>query len=362
MRILAVCSTIDFKNFVRRATLEEIWRQHPETDFLFYTGLKNSRKEKKVIEGPDFYSYHFWVPEKYKSTSLFTRLEYAVRKKKWATFFDRYDVIFLMDPNQYYLLEYVSNQKVVYLLRDPNILLNKKNYEKEKEILERSDLVLAISKELKNYYLQTYYNYDTTIVKYWPNSVDLKIWNYNKYRSIEKYSTPTVGISGNLTFKTDLKLLDIISDAFEDLNIVIIGKNKMNNEMNAYFKKLIKRNNVIYKGYLLLEEVPEEVVKWHAGMMVERNDIDFSRYFNANKIYQYMAMGLPSIKYRYNEELVEYSSTITEVSSREEYLYALEPALEKSMDVKFQNECVSMAKENSVDKRAKLFLKYLKEL
>lgn len=362
MKILAVCSTIDFKNFVRRATLEEIWRQHPQTDFLFYTGLKNSQIEKKVIEGPAFYSYHFWVPEKYKALALFTRLEYGVRKNQWRTFFDQYDLILLMDPNQYYLLEYVTYQKVIYLLRDPNILLNEKNYEKEKKILERSDLVLAISKELKNYYLQTYYNYDTTKVEYWPNSVDLKLWDYDQYHSIKKYSIPTAGISGNLTFKTDLKLLDFITDNLKHVNFVIIGKNKMTNKMNNYFTKITKKDNVSYKGYLSLEEVPTEIVKWHVGIMIERRDIDFSRYLNANKIYQYMAMGLPSVKYRYNKELGDYTNVVLEVSSREEYLTALGTAFEKSRNIQFQKECVAMAKENSAGIRAKDFMKWIHKL
>ena len=361
MRILAVLSGLDFKNSVRRATLEAIWRQHPDTDFLFYTGLKHARTEKKTIDGPSFYSYHFWVPEKLKPYKFLSGLEHKLRGSKWRAFFDQYDVIFMMDPNQFYLLNYLNHQKVVYLLRDPNILLSKKNFEKENKILQRSDLVLAISNELKNHYLPTYY--DTFgEVKHWPNSVDLQIWDAKKYKHVEKYETPTVGISGNLTFKTDLKLLDKITLKLQHVNFVVIGKNKLNRKMNEQFRIILSRKNVNYKGFLPLEQVPDEVSKWHAGLMIERNDIEFSRYFNANKIYQYMAMGLPSVKYRYNNELKDMSYVVFEVNNVEDYLESMRLALKKSNDIRFRKMCIAKANENSADKRSEDFLEWVKAL
>src|SRR5690625_6948 len=361
MKILAICSTIDFKNFVRRATLEVLCRTHSDNDFLFFTGLRNSLKRKETIEGPNFYSYHFWVPERLKNNRSLTRLEYLIRGNRWRAFFDNYDVIFMIDPNQYYLLEFVQNQKVMYLLRDPNILLGKHNYDKEKKVLESSDLILTISNELKNYYLKKYYQIDSK-VKYWPNCLDLQLWDFETLKHIPKYGDLTVGVSGNLTFKTDLKLLDKISTELNDVQFVLIGKNKMSKEKNDFFQKILNKDNVTYKGYLPQERVPGEVAKWHVGIMIERNDIEFSRYFNANKIYQYLAMGLPSVKYRYNDELRNFSDLVKEVETQEDYINAITWALNKRDDQRFQKECVILANENSADKRAEMFLKWVKSL
>ena len=360
MKILVACSTIDFKNFVRRATLEAIWKKNPQTDFLFYTGVKNIFKEKKTIEGSSFYSYHFWIPEKFKQNKLLSKLEYALRSWKWPRYFNQYEVVFLSDPNQYYLLPFLGKQKVVYLLRDPNVLLGKNNYPKERKIIKRADLIFAISTQLKEYYLKHFYNFTESNVVLWPNSVDLNIWNYEKYSFSKKYPRPTAGISGNLTFKTDIDLLDFLTNQLKEVNFVIIGKNLLPQPEKIRFERILDRKNVSYLGYLPLEEVPSEVIKWHVGLQIEKKDMEFSRYYNANKVFQYMALGLPTVKLRYNNDLAGYEDIIYEAETFNDFKEMIEQAIK--LGAMNGDKILNKAQQSSSEKRAEEFLICLNSL
>jgi hypothetical protein len=73
-------------------------------------------------------------------------------------------------------------------------------------------------------------------------------------------------------------------------------------------------------------------------------------------------MGLPCVKYRYNNELSNYSDVIFEANRPKEFLTALVTVLKKSGDPQFQNECIAAAEANSADKRAEDFLEWVKDL
>ena len=362
MKILAVCSTIDFRNFVRRATLEEIWRQNPETDFLFFTGIKNRFKGKNIIEGPKFYSYHFWIPEKFKKKKKCSFIEYKLRGKRWRNFFKNYDIIFLSDPNQYYLLPYLNRQKVVYLLRDPNILLNKQNYFKEKQILERTDLILAISKNLAYYYLPKHYTNYTSNIKIWSNSVDLGLWNVNKLLPLRQGgNSPIIGLAGNLTFVNDMELLDYITDKRSGYNFRLAGEVRLEGEKQKIFNKLIKKKNVNHLGRIPLEEFPKEVINWTIGIVAGDRGQEYSKYLNNNKQYQYLALGKPFVTYNHNAEYDDFGGMVFVARDKEDFVKKIDNAIQRSG----MKDCIEkgryIAQRNSAKIRASEFLHYVSE-
>jgi hypothetical protein len=360
MKILAVCSTIDFRNFVRRATLEEIWRQNPETDFLFFTGIKNKFKAKKTIEGPRFYSYHFWVPERFKTNKTLTYMEYRLRKDRWRKHFEKYDIIFLSDPNQYYLLEYLNEQKVVYLLRDPNILLNKNNYAKEKAILGRADMVLAISKNLKDYYLGEYYRDYPSNVRLWSNSVDLNLWNYeNVWPFKKKESSPVVGLAGNLTFVNDVELLDYLAMKRPEYRFRIAGGINLEADKLKMFEKTLTRKNVQHIGRIPIEEFPKEVINWTIGIVAGDRAHEYSKYLNNNKQYQYLALGKPFVTYNHNAGYDDFEDMVFIAKDREDFMDKIDLAIRRAK----KSDCIEMgrriAERNSAHRRAREFLEYV---
>ena len=50
MKILAVCSTINFRDFTRRATIEAIKKEIETLDVLLFTSLKNFFKKKTTVK------------------------------------------------------------------------------------------------------------------------------------------------------------------------------------------------------------------------------------------------------------------------------------------------------------------------
>jgi len=363
MKILAVCSTIDFKNFVRRATLEEIWRQNPETDFLFFTGIKNKFKTKNVIEGPNFYSYHFWVPEKFKRKSAFSLLDYKLMNRKWSKFFNKYDVLFFTDPNQYYLLPYLNNQKLVYLLRDPNILLNKQNYSKEKHILERANLILAISKNLADYYLKKYYDVYPSNIKIWSNSVDLNLWDFNKLIPFrEKEDSTVIGLAGNLTFVNDLELLDYISEKRPEYSFRIAGGISLEGDKLKTLENILNKKNVQHIGKIPLEEFPKEVINWTVGIVAGDRNEEYSKYLNNNKQYQYMALGKPFVTFRNNAEYYDFEDMVFVAKDKEDFAEKIGLAIERAKNGNCIEKGRRIAERNSAEKRAKEFMEYANDL
>lgn len=364
MKLLAICSTNDFVNFTRRATFEAIWKQHAETDFLLYTGIKKLLRSKNVISGPRFFSFHFWVPEKYKRTKL-SLLENRIRRGKWERFFELYDMIIFSDPNQYYLLNFISEKKkLIYILRDPNILLHKENKWKERRILSRNPHVFGISKNLCTTYLKQYYpDIEIDRITYWPNTVDLNIWNYEKIKALNNQQgiSKIAGVLGNLTFKTDLVLLDFITNVHPEIQFEIFGENKLDPNQFAFFSEITNKKNVTYGGYLPLEKMSEEIIRWDVGLVIERQDMEFSQYYDANKRYQYMALGIPFVSYRYNEENDKFDKCAYLASSKEEYANKISEVFNDLRDDNIVDHCLEIASMNSSQVRAREFLENLFE-
>ncbi len=167
MKILTVCSSLDFINYTRRATIESIHKLNPDLDILLFNSVLNIRRKKNISLDIKFYFYHFWTVEKLRKIRVLTFFEHFLRSFKWISFFRHYELIFFTDPNQYYLLPYLKrDQKLIYLLRDPSILLYPGNFKKEFPIINRANLILGISKSLCSYYFKKYYDLFRTIYSY----------------------------------------------------------------------------------------------------------------------------------------------------------------------------------------------------
>ncbi|TVQ14550.1 MAG: hypothetical protein EA361_07440, partial [Bacteroidetes bacterium] len=223
-KILTICSTLDFQNYTRRATIEAIAKKAKRLDILLYTGLKNQFTKKNTSQHLKTSTYHFWIPESLNKLPLLRTIESQLRKPFQKKSFETYDVIFFTDPNQYRLLPYVGDQKVVYLIRDPNILQSERHRIVEQHLLNRADLVLATSKNLAVKYLSKYYGFQHANIQYWPNCVDLSLWDVSAM-DIKKAGKPTVGVAGNFSEKrTDYELLETLAKQLPDMQIEIAGK------------------------------------------------------------------------------------------------------------------------------------------
>jgi hypothetical protein len=364
VRILVVCSGLDFINYTRRATIEAIHKLNPDLEVLMYNSVLNIHRKKNIASGINFYYFHFWVVEGLRRYRLLSFFEYQLRRIKWQSFFLRYDNIFMIDPNQYYLLPYLnSSKKLTYLLRDPSVLMNPENFKKELPIIKRADLILGISKNLCTYYFEKYYGYIPGNVKLWSNTVDLKLWDYEKLKTnLKTKSRPRIGLAGNITYVIDIELLLYIGTNLPDYDFEIAGKVDLKGSDLLVWEKLVKLPNVNYLGFIPFNEFPPVVINWDVGLVAGKTDHEFARYLNNNKQYQYLALGKPFVSYYFNSDYSEFGEMVFLASGKADYINKIKLAYQKSRTEDFLLKGLQIASKQSAENRAKQFLELTEKL
>jgi hypothetical protein len=360
VKILTVCSGLDFINYTRRATIEAIHKLNGDMDILLYNSILNIRKKKNISKEIKFYYYHFWIVERLRKFKILPGIEFLLRVIKWSSFFKQYDVIFLIDPNQYYLLPYLrKDQKLIYLLRDPSILLDQNNYYRELPILKRADLVLGISKSLCKYYIEKYYGFVPDNVKLWSNTVDLSLWNYsNLEHCIRKKSRPVIGLAGNIDFVIDIELLRFIVSQLPQYDFEIAGKLDTDSIEKESWDSLISLPNIKYLGFIAYDEFPKTVINWDVGLVAAKTDQEYARYLNNNKQYQYLALGKPFVSYNFDSEYTDFDDLVFIACDRNDFAQKITEAVEKAVDKGIIARGIRIAHAQSSEMRAKQFLEF----
>lgn len=362
MKILTVCSGLDFINYTRRATIEAIHRLNPELDILLFNSVLNIGKKKNITRDIKFYNYHFWTVEKLRRFRVFSFSEHFFRYIKWKRFFKNYDIIFFIDPNQYFLLPYLSkHQKLVYLLRDPSILQDNGNYNRELPILKRTNIVLGISENLCSYYIEKYYGFTPANVHLWPNTVDLGLWDYKRWKDfIRPKAKPLVGLAGNINYVIDIELLIYLAERLPEYDFEIAGKLDLNKSQEHEMKRLSELHNVKHLGFIEYDKFPGIVINWDIGLVAANPGHEYALYLNNNKQYQYMALGKPFVTYRLNADYKEFDDLVFIAENRDDYIAKIREAIKKSYDLNSVKKWILIAEKNSSESRAEQFLKIIR--
>lgn len=354
MNILAVCSSINFRDFTRRATIEAIKKEVGNLDVLFFTSLKNCFRKKVRVRNIHFSTYHFWVPDKMKKYTFLNDIEYKIRGWYWKKKISKYDWVFFTDPNQAWLLPYVKKARIIYLIRDPNVLQNINQKENERELLNSSELVLTTSRNLTVIYLTKYHGINHKNVHYWPNCVDMNMWNIKKTKP-DLLKKPIVGIAGNFSLKrTDYLLLDNITTNCPDIDFEIAGVLDYN-QSKDFWDRMYSKTNVKYLGNIPFEKLPDIVAGWDVGLVTEKID-EYASFMHHNKVYQYLASGIPVVSLRIHEDYRILHPYVQLTDDYIQYVEAIRFALEQSKIESFKNGCIAIARLNSSEIRAKEFL------
>ncbi len=364
MKILTVVSGLDFINFTRRATIEAIHQRHPDHEILLFNSVLNLRKKKTRSDGIRFHLHHFWVPERLRKIPGLQQAEHFLRCLVQRRFFRRFDVIFFIDPNQYYLLPYLSEKnKLIYLLRDPSILMDSRNYAKELPVLRRADAVLPVSENLCHYYFEKYYGFIPSNVHLWSNTVDLKLWNYDRWKDrIREKQRPVVGLAGNINYVIDLELLRYAASQLPEFDFELAGKMELREDEKPAFELLLSEPNVKYLGFIPFNEFPAAVINWNAGLVAAKQKDEFALYLNNNKQYQYTALGKPFVTFRMNANYAEFGGMVFIAEDRDDYVRKIRQAVEKSTFPSTLDEGISVAQRQSADVRAEQFINIARQL
>jgi len=358
MKILTVCSGLDFINYPRRATIEAIHKLNPDMDVLLFNSVLNIRKKKKVSDNIRFYFYHFWIVERLRKIRFLPILEHILRSVKWMSFFQQYEIVFFTDPNQSYLLPYLNQkQKLIYLLRDPSVLQNPDNYKRELGIINRSNMILGISENLCGYYFEKYYGFIPDNIRLWSNTVDLELWDYYRWvQFIRQKTRPLIGLAGNINYVIDIELLHFVIKQLPEYDFEIAGKLDLNDKEKISWANLLQLSNLKYRGFVQYDKFPEIVINWDIGLVAAKPDHEYAYYLNNNKQYQYMALGKPFVSFHFNAEYSVFEDLVFIAADKFDYIEKIKAAVNKSREKSNISRGIKIASEQSAEIRAKQFL------
>lgn len=323
-----------------------------------FNSILNIRRKKNTLPQIDFFNYHFWIVEKVRKIKILSFLEHLSRYLKWKLFFQRYELVFFIDPNQYYLLPYLNkNQKLVYLLRDPSILLDMNNFKKERPIIGRADMILGISKNLCGYYFEKYYGFIPDNVRLWSNTVDMDLWNYDRWKkSIKHKSRPLIGLAGNVDYVIDIELLLFVVKKLPEYDFEIAGKLDLDLNEQILWDQLIALPNMRYRGFIPYNDFPQILINWDIGLVAAKPNHEYARYLNNNKQYQYMALGKPFVSYRLNSDYEIFEDLVFIANDKIDFVEKIKLAIKKASDDNIIVKGIRIASGQSSEARARQFL------
>ncbi|PQA52731.1 glycosyltransferase family protein [Siphonobacter curvatus] len=352
LKILAVSESLDLNNYTRASTFEAISELY-NLDYLVIANFSNQKiicdniknKVLKIVT---------YLPRK----SKFFNIEKRLRARYVKRLLNEYDIIIITSPNQELLIDYIDKSKVVFLLSDPYHIMNDKEDEsiksKMKNIINKADIILATSKNLIATYLPKYFNHKSKNAYYWPNCVNLRIWNLERehFNNGVGNNNKIIGFAGNFMNITDIELLDYITTNLPNVSFHIAGKISFS-EYTENLTKIFSKSNVKYLNYIDHKELPKEVAQWNVCLMLDKK-CEIASYHHHNKIYQYLSLGKPVVLLNYTEDYIDFQEYIYIAQNKVEYLEKLKIALDEETNSFFEGRKL-IAYNNSNKSRALLF-------
>ena len=143
------------------------------------------------------------------------------------------DVFLLTNTHVAYIVPLLKLKKIISLFVDPYSLMNGFLTKKEEIILAtHSDMLLCTSKNLADIYCGKHLGVNV-VGKYWPNTVDLSLWDFNKFSSISNSGKIVFGYAGNMNEITiDIDLVEMLVKEFSDFNFRFAGAINFKDEKN----------------------------------------------------------------------------------------------------------------------------------
>jgi glycosyltransferase involved in cell wall biosynthesis len=347
-----------------KTVYEALARTGVEIDVLGHYGLPNLFQARTRSPAVSFRNYHRVLPISWtRRHPPLAHLRQFYQDLFWRRLFDRYDAVILSSTLQSIFLP-LCRRRMVFILCDPYHLLGRRNdYGDEKALIERADIILATNANLKNRYLPKYFNHSGANAWYWPNTVDLAEWDFERLKALRRRNEkPVVGFAGNfLRITVDLSLLDVVTDRFPDVEFRFAGRVAEQDDGYApRLERIFRKPNVRHLGWIPFDHIREEIIAWDVCLLLDDSS-ELSSYVHHNKIYQYLALGKPVVATRPHADYDSLAPTVLLSGSTSEYLENLAKALERKDDPRYVQEGIALARANSSDVRATAALKILRD-
>lgn len=264
--------------------------------------------------------------------------------------FDKVDILWISNPKQYWISNVIEYKKMITRLPDdysemksfPNSISKV-----EKRMLEKSDIVFAVSKNLVNKKKDIRRD-----ISYLANGVELSNFIRNKYDEPKEFKNnfnkkcTYVGAIGHW-FSTDL--IKYCADKLKNMDFYIIGPVKKDLSILKEYKNIHILGKKDYKdvpNYLYYSDV--------ALIPFEVNELTDS--VSPIKLYEYMGLGLNVVSTNFKE--IEYINSPAYVAKNyDEFCDYIRQAIENKDKNREKN--IKFAKENTWERRFEEIEKYL---
>jgi len=271
-----------------------------------------------------------------------------------------FDIIVLTHPSHYdYIPKKMLESKIiVYDCMDNYKEFNNGKRDtlisNEKKILEISNIVIVSSINLKAELAS--YNYEIEkkifIIN---NAVDIKSFSLenltkeNYVKLIQGTNKYKVGYIGTISNWVDFELIKYIAEKNKDIDFYMIGPI----EKGVDCKGLKDVHNIIFTGSQPYYSIPNILSQLDVAVMpFIMNKLIQS--VNPVKIYEYMALGKPTIALRYNE-MIALGEIIYTYKTKEEFNDKLRIALNEGGDKELIKNRIDFANLNTWQLRVKQF-------
>jgi glycosyltransferase involved in cell wall biosynthesis len=132
---------------------------------------------------------------------------------------------------------------------------------------------------------------------------------------------PRIGYIGAIAPWVDFEVLDRLAVVHPDWEIVLVGPVMRGAEGDV--KRLVSRPNVAVRKPVPHDDVPALLREFTLGVIPFRYDA-LTRGVNPNKMYEYLAMGLPVVTTRFSAEVQRFPEVVTAAPAAEEFARACE--------------------------------------
>ncbi len=257
----------------------------------------------------------------------------------------------------FYLKELLAPALHIYYIRD--YLISQPYFKKhgarlEKELIRKSDIVLANS-----VFLRDYAGRFNTNSHYVGQGCEIDIFSPELERAkpaeLEKLTSPIIGYVGFLTaMRLDISLIKEIAMARPHWNFVLAGPEDeafRNSDLHAL-------SNVLFTGKKRPEELPAYVQYFDVCINPQAiNDLTIGNY--PRKVDEYLAMGKPVVATHTQamEVFQEYCSLAT---GRDQYISMIEKAMAENSDEK-KNSRIQLAQSHTWENNVIGVYKVIKE-
>jgi len=225
--------------------------------------------------------------------------------------------------------------------------------EKERKIIEKSDIVFIHSKTLLE--KKGHINKNTV---YMPNGVDFEMYRRiikntsHLPEDIARIPKPVIGYAGWIKRHLDLKLLLNIARLRGDWSFVLVGPIRWEHtDIHQDIELLKKEKNVFFLGCKAVEELPVYINAMDVCLMPYRIT-SYTKYIYPLKLHEYLACGKPVVSTKL-EQINEYEKALYFTDTTQNWIEQINRSLHESNEL-LKMKRMKIAQKNSWEKRVKI--------